>query len=294
MVLILVIIVGIILSLTVLFNVTTIEVVGDSIYGDESIVTASGIKTGNNLIRLDTAAAERKIMKELVYIDTVNVKRVLPESVEIEVTPSINYGLVECPSGYLTISRTGKILNYSQFATTDLPLIRGCESETTEIGTAFACSDEAKDKLLTTIRDEMVRLGTHEGITLIDITDRYNIILVYDNRITIELGSQNDLSYKLKYSYMLVTRNISENKEGTLFMRGANSNEASFVEKSDLEKYENGGYTAVTTQLPPETDENGSQITQATASATGSETAATTTAPADTENRSPVGIVVSE
>ena len=295
MVIVLVVIVGIILSLTVLFNVTEIEVVGDSVYGDDQIITASKIKTGDNLIRMDASKAEDNIMRELVYIDTVNIKRVLPEKVEIEVTPSINYGAVECNSGYLLISRTGKILNYSQFATVDLPVIRGCESETTEPGTAFACSDNEKDKLLKTLRDEMVRLGTYEDITLIDISDRYNIVLVYDNRITIELGSQNDLSYKLEYSYMLVTKNISENKEGTLFMRGANSNEASFVEKSDLEKYESGAYTAITTEMPVVTDENGSVITEETpaGSSVASETAETTTTAA-TENLPPVGIVVSE
>lgn len=39
-----------------------------------------------------------------------------------------------------------------------------------------------------------------ERITLVDFTDRLNMLLVYDNRVMIELGSQANLPYKLKFA----------------------------------------------------------------------------------------------
>ena len=54
-------VVGIILSLTVFFNVKEVTVTGDSIYTNNDIILASGIQTGDNLVRLSSSKTEKKI-----------------------------------------------------------------------------------------------------------------------------------------------------------------------------------------------------------------------------------------
>ena len=56
----LVAVVGIILSLTVFFNVKEVIVTGNSIYTNNDIILASGIKTGDNLVRLSSSKVEKK------------------------------------------------------------------------------------------------------------------------------------------------------------------------------------------------------------------------------------------
>lgn len=288
----LVIVVGIILSLTVFFNVTEVTVDGESIYSSSEIIAASKIKSGDNLVRLNSSKAENSILKSLVYIDTATVSKKFPDKVEITVTPSEEFANVEYGSGYLLISKNGKILSFLQTAAKDYPVIKGCETINSEPGSFIKCEDEEKEKAFYFLVETMLAEGVIEKITLIDISDRYNLSVEYDDRITVELGSQNDLAYKLRFSYMLVNEKISINKRGKLYMKGNNSNEASFVEEVPVTT---APETSPDTETTGNTDNQGEEPAETTAppetTVTEETTAETTTAV--TESLPPVGIVPS-
>lgn len=226
----LVAVVGIILSLTVFFNIKEVIVTGNSMYTHNDIILASGIRTGDNLIRLGSSKVEKKIVSSLPYVDTATITKKFPDKVEIAITPSVEFANIKYESGYLLISDSGKILSYSVSPKSDYPVIIGCENENFDPGKPVTIADEENEKAFYSLMETMIAEGVTEKITEIDISDRYNISIVYDDRIRVELGSLNDLSYKLRFSYMLVNEKISINKKGTLYMKGNNSNEASFVE----------------------------------------------------------------
>ncbi|WP_195277196.1 cell division protein FtsQ/DivIB [Anaerotruncus rubiinfantis] len=55
-----------------------------------------------------------------------------------------------------------------------------------------------------------------ERITLVDFTDRLNMLLVYDNRVMIELGSQANLPYKLKFAQKVIEDELEPTFQGIL------------------------------------------------------------------------------
>ena len=67
--------VGITLSLTVFFNIDEINVSGDSQYDKNQIIKCSNINIGDNLFRTNFIKSEEKILKELAYIDDVQIQR---------------------------------------------------------------------------------------------------------------------------------------------------------------------------------------------------------------------------
>lgn len=73
---IIIIIVLAVLSNTVLFNCTSIEVEGNSRYTAEQIIAPSGLETGQNLLHIDSGDAEKRISAALTYIDMVDVSKV--------------------------------------------------------------------------------------------------------------------------------------------------------------------------------------------------------------------------
>lgn len=289
---IIILIVGIVLSLTVLFTVSEINVEGDSVYTSDEIISASGVNVGANLIRLNTSKAEKTLLKQKVYLDTAEVRRVFPDKVLISVTPSVVFANVKTSGGYLIISEKGKILGTATAPTNGIPVVVGFETVNTEPGDFLLCEDTEKQQMFDNLCAAMVKNETVKGITEINVTDRYNISLEYDDRITIELGSQNELEYKLNYSYMLVTEKISIKKTGVLYMRGSNTKEASFVED-----------TEATTVQPTQPDESTSETDIPQETSEGGETTAQTTAPSETTTAEttvvtetaapPVGIVPS-
>ena len=58
------------------------------------------------------------------------------------------------------------------------------------------------------------------GITKIDITYRLNIVFIYEDRITLEMGSSFDLPYKIKFIKTTIDEKIDKDFTGKIVMVG--------------------------------------------------------------------------
>ena len=68
-----------------------------------------------------------------------------------------------------------------------------------------------------------------DKITEIDLSDRYNLVILYDTRITMELGLPTDLEYKLHYAIgILDAGGIKDTEKGTLKLSDAMDNRVPF------------------------------------------------------------------
>lgn len=105
-----VIIIGVVLSLTVFFNIATIEVKGESIYSTEEIISASGIKVGDNLFLLKKSDVQTNVCEKLPFIGSVTVKNSLPSKVVLTVKQTSIKCAVESDGGYIMLDETGKVL----------------------------------------------------------------------------------------------------------------------------------------------------------------------------------------
>lgn len=242
MIFILVAAVGIVLSLTVFFKVSKINVNGKTRYDTNSIVAYSKIKIGENIFRADYDLAKKNILKNLIYIDDVTITKTLSCEVDIAVEPSIPIANIQYDDGYLLVSKGGKILEDLSAPQEGIRVISGFQPKKPELGERIVSENEDTQKLMQTLCNMLDKLEMTQ-VQQVDVTDPFNIALIYENRIRIELGSISDLEYKMTYANELIKNKINKNKEGTLFMLG--DNEASFVEKRDLEKYQENYQTAV-------------------------------------------------
>jgi cell division protein FtsQ len=233
---------GLLLSLmmTFLLNLTEIELVGESKYTYDEIVAASGFKVGDNLVRLDTEEAEMRIKNTLPYIEVAEIRRSFPDSVVIEVAAGKASANIEYGNGYLLTNVTGKILGISEEPEYGLPIVKGLLPIDFTPGSMLATQDTQKCRIYLALCDELSKQGITK-ITEIDITDKYNITLNYENRITIELGNWSDIPYKLRYSTKTITQNLDisdDTRYGYLIIRGTNG--VAFVSKKDMEEYKRG------------------------------------------------------
>ncbi|MBR6736616.1 MAG: FtsQ-type POTRA domain-containing protein, partial [Oscillospiraceae bacterium] len=114
---VLVVAVGLVMSLTVFFEITTINVSGNTMYADNEIIALSGIMTGDNLIRVPARKIESKIVESYPYIKTADVKRVLPDSVTIHITMAEEAAALRKADGrFMLVSPEGRVLK------SDIPL----------------------------------------------------------------------------------------------------------------------------------------------------------------------------
>lgn len=105
------------------FNINGIAVGGNKEISDEEIVKLSEIKTGENIFDVHPLLAEKRIKKNL-YIETVDVKRKLPDKIEIIVSERSGKAQFRMGKKYVVTDNTGMVLEISD-EEKDITLISG-------------------------------------------------------------------------------------------------------------------------------------------------------------------------
>lgn len=210
-----VIIVLIILSNTVLFKCTRIDVAGNVRYKPEEILSVCGIAEGDNLLRVNTANAEKNIADALVYIDSASVKKHFPTRVEITVTEAEKWYCVEENGITAAISRGGKIVEHC--APEDFPVVHGLEAESLQTGAWLKSKTDGKTGIPPLLLNAAEKAGLRD-ITAIDIADKFSIKMVVDGRITLELGSSSEAESKLIIAKSIIDSDIGENDNVTMLL----------------------------------------------------------------------------
>ncbi len=205
------------LSVTILFNATEIEITGTDLYSAEQIRQISGVEVGDNLIRLDAHTAENCVLNTLSYVEDIKVLRNFPDKISIRVTQAVAQMNIEHGGKYYVISDKGKILEAGlEKPKSGLITVKGFELNRFEIGENAESDDAMKPGIVKTIISTIEQTGM-KNIVEINITDRTDIKLNYESRINILLGSSLDLEYKLNAVRITIDSRIEEDFNGVIY-----------------------------------------------------------------------------
>lgn len=221
---------GVILSLTVFFNIEEIIVVGDSKYGASEIKGASGIKLGDNLFRIKGEDIERRIISQHPYIESVDIKRSLPSELIISVQKATPYVVIDTNEYYYLISTSGRILERATDPHDGMIVVKGYNAIKTKVGEHIVPEFSTKHDLLMDIL-YAVEQSELPSIKTINIADSVGISLNYDNRIDILIGSAADIDYKLAVAKGIIEDRGNTNEKGTINVQS--SEYPSFLGKDD-------------------------------------------------------------
>ena len=149
LVLVLVAGIGIALSMTLFFNISEISVINETDTPNEEIIALSGIKKGDNLVRIDPAIAAEKVRANVVYAEDVTVERVFPSTVQITVKKAEPIANISQSYGYLLVSRSNRVLEELKEAPREgLIVVTGYNPAQGTIGMVLKSEDEKRDIVL--------------------------------------------------------------------------------------------------------------------------------------------------
>lgn len=248
---------GFSLAMTLFFNLASIIVSGEAPqYSAEEIAAASGISKGENLLRLDVKKLEKEIESEMIYIESASVTKKYPDAVVIDVKACRESYNIYFDNGILVTSESGKIITNSAEAGENLPIIYGFNPNVLTPGLHASSSDETKNDIFQTFTEVMSE-EMSVPITSIDMSDKYNIVVVFDGRIEFSLGNWNEIPYKITLAEAVIDM-LGSDKEGYLTMVG--NNQCSFRDKASVELANQiSSETVVTTTA---TNESGETVTE--------------------------------
>lgn len=206
--------IGIVLVLTMFFNISKITVTGDAVYSAEDIINSSGVIVGDNLIFISKDEISEKITTQLPYVNSVKIKRRLPSGLELLITKTeAKYAIIS--DGYYTLlNKDGKVLESGlEFIGENITLINLGEITSAELGKTVVPENERVFEKLILVSSACEECGLTD-ITSIDLSDIYNIKLVHQGRITLELGEtdKNNTSKKLALGKSAIETQNEENE----------------------------------------------------------------------------------
>ena len=228
--------IGMYLTVTMLFRISAIQVQtadGTQVteiagYSADSILQTLGVQVEENIFSFDPGAKAAELERQYPLLESIRVVRDYPNTVVVQVTEATPTYAVQADSSWLTLSDKFKILSADPAQPDGLCTLYGGEATTAAPGeqlsfaapeadstaSTSAASDssasgvvdeaDAKMSALATLQAKLDEYGMRSDVTRIEFADTEQIAFLYQDRISVLLGTLNDLDYKLdRARYML-------------------------------------------------------------------------------------------
>lgn len=219
------------LSLTVLFNISEIKIIGADNMDKEKILSSANVDIGTNLVRLKKSQVVDRIINQNINIDDCTIKKKFPSTLVINIKESEPYLIINSEGSYYTLSKSGRVMNISQQVDSfDIVYIYGLALPPEKLGDFIDLEQDAIANSMKII--DAIHKNKLEKTSKINIKDMTAIKLFYDNRIEIVIGNTRDIDYKLQIANEIIQTKISEQERGVLDVQI--SGKAYFKEDSDL------------------------------------------------------------
>ena len=225
---------GVYLTMTMLFKIGTIQVqtpdgtvvqeVGG--YSSSQILQALGVQTEENIFSFHPAAKEAELEKQFPLLESIRVVRDYPNTVVVQVTEAVPTYAMQTKSGWLTLSDQFKILACESAQPEELKTLYGGEPVSVTPGDQLtfaaqadpAASDasgsaaasaavQTDDRLdaLNELQAKLEEYGMLDDVTRMEFADTDQMAFLYQDRVSVLLGTRNDLDYKLDRARYVLT-----------------------------------------------------------------------------------------
>lgn len=223
------------------------------IYTEQQIIDLLGVQTGDNLFGFSTREKSQQLQAQLPYLDVVEVDIQMPGTVVIKVQPATERFVMETSGGWLVLSDGLKVLRTADAQPDGLilldasvngsgPLTAGSYLQLEQNGSTLAAAtpetaetaeeddllqedlftdtDASLNDVLFALIDKMEEQQLLDGVTVISLRDRDEINFLYQGRVSVLLGTANNLDYKMRMAANVILdvdgKGLTATDRGTL------------------------------------------------------------------------------
>ena len=226
---------GIYLTMTMLFRISSIQVQtpdGKQVteiagYSADSILQRMGVQLEENIFSFEPGEKAAVLEQNFPLLGSIKVIRDYPNTVVVQVTEAVPAYAVQNGSKWLVISDKWKILSEESAQPEGLCTLYGGKLQDTAPGQAFclvedadaasvsgseaagsestADTGDARMEALSTLVSKLEEYGLSQDVTRLEVADTEQIAFLYQDRISVLLGTLNDLDYKLDRARYVLT-----------------------------------------------------------------------------------------
>ena len=236
-----VVIVGVILSLTVLFKTENIYVEGNKYYADDTIIRLSGVSEGENIFMASMYANTDAVSGSLPYVKSAKVNFQIPNTLVINIENATPIYSIKTEGKYYKVSEENRILEQVNSKPKKLTSIIAPSLKSTEVGDDIQFKKDTYTKALEQI-NECLRNNNYNNITEINIKRISDISITFDKRIKIKIGLPEAIDYKLRTAFAIINEKLDPNNtgkiKGILNVSNCNNTKKSYFKEGSIKETE--------------------------------------------------------
>lgn len=202
------------------FNIASIEVYGNSRNSVDTYISLSKINIGSTNIFAVSNSSIKKNIKENAYVEEVEMKRKLPNIVELHIKErNVDYQ-IEYSDKYMYINEQGYLLEISQDKK-DVPIIKGLSLVKEDIQVGQRANNEDLLKLDTVLKiiNYCKYNSVENKITAIDVSNTSNYTLIFEKEgKKAYLGDTSNLSERILWLKTILQK--EDGNKGEIFING--------------------------------------------------------------------------
>jgi len=180
-----------------MFSLKEITVSGETRYLKEAIVQQSGLSVGQSIWSVDKVEAGERVLAAFPYIQDVKVVNTAYNKLDIAVSETDEIGVMYGDGKWLAVGSNGRILEVTAVES-DRPLralyLKGAEAVGKAVG------EQAMDDRSFAIVNELLaafREYDLDGVCEIDLSNKSDLRINWNNRITVKLGNDSNLTHEI-------------------------------------------------------------------------------------------------
>jgi len=197
-------------------QIKQIVVEGDSPYLESRIIAVSGIQEGSRSRSVDFDEARSDILNNLTYISEVKIKNKIGGKVIIKVTSDQASYITNISNDYFVISDDFRVLGSAGDVTLEaepqfinLPTVKKAMIGS---GIEFYGDSSYISEFIDIINNSSIAAF----VTSIDVSDKYNIRVMYNDQHVVRFGEIKDMDTKLRKLNMILNSDVMNGMEKSI------------------------------------------------------------------------------
>ncbi len=212
---ILVLLAAAVLAVTIFFRIENITVEGSQKYTAEQITSGMSVKKGDNLYLFNKIELEKTLLRRYPYLETVQIRRRLPDTLAVTVTDCEAIAAVPSGGGYFLVSGKGKVLEQRE-DDGGYPLITGASLMGCDPGDSIDPAKDAYSDALITVLNTLESAGMLDNIDFINMQSLTDVRIGIMNRFDIRVGTVDSLAYRLRFVMYVISERLSPSDVGRI------------------------------------------------------------------------------
>ena len=215
-----------------IFRIKEVRISGSEKYSAEELSSSLGFGKWSNLLLTGKAKTERSLRSAYPSLDEITVRKILPDKLEITVTDSEELYCIELGNDWFTVSDTLRVTSQRQTPPDGTIELRSCGIVSAVVGEYIVFDRDTHYNYLKNLLECIRAHNISEHIVRVDMSEKFDVKLKYDDRFIIEIGDASNASTKLTLAEAYIA-SLKDGDRGIIY--ATNLENGSFRATDDIE-----------------------------------------------------------